>query len=62
LKPEHNPEKWAPVPRDKRGTRSPGDHAQIKESAKKKQGTTGITTVVPYVAGQWGRGNNRLPG
>jgi hypothetical protein len=27
----------------------------------KKQGTTGITTVVPYVAGQWGRGNNRLP-
>jgi len=29
---------------------------------KKKQGATGITTVAPYVAGQWGRGNNRLPG
>jgi hypothetical protein len=28
----------------------------------KKQGATGITTVAPYVAGQWGRGNNRLPG
>jgi hypothetical protein len=28
---------------------------------KKKQGATGITTVAPYVAGQWGRGNNRLP-
>ena len=23
---------------------------------KKKQGATGITTVAPYVAGQWGRG------
>ena len=29
---------------------------------QKKQGATGITTVAPYVAGQWGRGNNRLPG
>jgi hypothetical protein len=28
---------------------------------KEKQGATGITTVAPYVAGQWGRGNNRLP-
>jgi hypothetical protein len=28
----------------------------------KKQGATGITTVAPYIAGQWGRGNNRLPG
>jgi hypothetical protein len=27
---------------------------------KKKQGATGITTVAPYIAGQWGRGNNRL--
>jgi hypothetical protein len=27
----------------------------------KKQGATGITTVAPYIAGQWGRGNNRLP-
>jgi hypothetical protein len=27
----------------------------------KKQGATGITTVAPYVAGQWGRGDNRLP-
>lgn len=26
----------------------------------KKQGATGITTVAPYIAGQWGRGNNRL--
>ncbi|MGX1349444.1 hypothetical protein AB7M49_003020 [Bradyrhizobium elkanii] len=29
-------------------------------SRKKEQGATGITTVAPYVAGQWGRGNNRL--
>jgi hypothetical protein len=28
---------------------------------EKKQGATGITTVAPYVAGQWGRGDNRLP-
>ena len=33
-----------------------------KQGAQKKQGATGITTVAPYVAGQWGRGNNRLPG
>jgi len=26
----------------------------------KKQGATGITTVAPYVAGQWGRGEDRL--
>src|ERR1700730_2479933 len=26
----------------------------------KKQGATGITTVAPYVAGQWGRGDDRL--
>jgi hypothetical protein len=30
-------------------------------SIQKKQGATGITTVAPYIAGQWGRGNNRLP-
>jgi hypothetical protein len=24
--------------------------------ANKKQGATGITTVAPYIAGQWGRG------
>ena len=29
---------------------------------QKKQGAAGITTAAPYVAGQWGRGNNRLPG
>jgi hypothetical protein len=34
----------------------------VDPSAQKKQGATGITTVAPYVAGQWGRGNNRLPG
>jgi hypothetical protein len=28
---------------------------------QKKQGATGITTAAPYVAGQWGRGDNRLP-
>jgi hypothetical protein len=28
--------------------------------ADKKQGATGITTVAPYVAGQWGRGEDRL--
>jgi hypothetical protein len=29
---------------------------------QKKQGATGITTVAPYITGQWGRGNNRLFG
>jgi hypothetical protein len=27
-----------------------------KMGATKKQGATGITTVAPYIAGQWGRG------
>ena len=27
---------------------------------QKKKGATGITTVAPYVAGQWGRGDDRL--
>jgi hypothetical protein len=27
----------------------------------KKQGAAGITTAAPYVTGQWGRGDNRLP-
>ena len=26
----------------------------------KKQSATGITTAAPYIAGQWGRGDNRL--
>jgi hypothetical protein len=34
----------------------------LQAGTQKKQGATGITTVAPYVAGQWGRGNNRLPG
>jgi hypothetical protein len=29
---------------------------------EKKQGAAGITTAAPYVTGQWGRGDNRLPG
>jgi hypothetical protein len=36
-----------------------------EKSAKfraKKQGAAGITTAAPYIAGQWGRGDNRLPG
>jgi len=28
----------------------------------KKQGAAGITTAAPRIAGQWGRGDNRLPG
>jgi hypothetical protein len=27
-----------------------------KSIPEKKQGATGITTVAPYIAGQWGRG------
>jgi DoxX-like protein len=27
---------------------------------KQKQGAAGITTAAPYVAGQWGRGDDRL--
>jgi hypothetical protein len=34
--------------------------AEIGLMADKKQGATGITSVAPYVAGQWGRGDNRL--
>jgi len=28
----------------------------------KKQGAAGITTAAPHIAGQWGRGDDRLPG
>ena len=34
----------------------------IPRNPGKKQGATGITTVAPYVTGQWGRGEDRLPG
>jgi hypothetical protein len=33
-------------------------HLQCKT---KKQGAAGITSAAPYVTGQWGRGDNRLP-
>jgi len=32
-----------------------------KQQKQKKQGAAGITTAAPHVAGQWGRGDNRLP-
>jgi hypothetical protein len=35
---------------------------QFNAKKEKKKGASGITTLAPYVAGQWGRGNNRLPG
>jgi hypothetical protein len=31
-------------------------------AAQEKQGAAGITTAAPYVASQWGRGDDRLPG
>jgi hypothetical protein len=31
------------------------------EFFKKKQGAAGITTAAPHIAGQWGRGDDRLP-
>jgi hypothetical protein len=30
------------------------------ETVAKEQGATGITSVAPHIAGQWGRGDNRL--
>ena len=32
----------------------------FNEYKEKKQGAAGITTAAPYIAGQWGRGDNRL--
>jgi hypothetical protein len=32
------------------------------EIPQKKQGAAGITTAAPYVASQWGRGDDRLLG
>jgi hypothetical protein len=32
-----------------------------KSISAKKQGAAGITTAAPHIAGQWGRGDNRLP-
>ena len=37
-----------------------GSHETL-QFLEKKQGATGITTVAPYITGQWGRGDNRLP-
>jgi hypothetical protein len=41
-----------------------GSNARIKDLSyrQKKQGAAGITTAAPYVAGQWGSGEDRLPG
>jgi hypothetical protein len=35
---------------------------QIWLISQKKQGAAGITTAAPYVASQWGRGDDRLLG
>jgi len=43
--------------------RTPINAMDMKRASQfqgKKQGATGITTVAPYVAGQWGRGEDRL--
>jgi hypothetical protein len=32
----------------------------INEIKNKKRGAAGITTAAPRIAGQWGRGDNRL--
>jgi hypothetical protein len=40
--------------------RSAASNAAL-EDFEKKQGAAGITTAAPYIAGQWGRGDNRLP-
>jgi hypothetical protein len=34
----------------------------LLEIQGKKQGAAGITTAAPRIAGQWGRGDNRLLG
>jgi len=39
---------------------SPQKTKRVPRKKQKKQGATGITTVAPYVAGQWGRGEDRL--
>jgi hypothetical protein len=36
-------------------------HIGKKAYWQKKQGAAGITTAAPHIAGQWGRGDNRLP-
>jgi hypothetical protein len=67
FKPEHDPENWAPVfPRDKRGPRLRGDHAQAKgwdDDSKKshpapghrsrKQASTEVWVLAPG-ASTWG--------
>jgi hypothetical protein len=42
--------------------RAAPDTAQHIVFFYKKQGAAGITTAAPRIAGQWGRGDNRLPG
>src|SRR6185312_7173273 len=48
---EHDPEKWIPVfPRDKRGTRLRGDHAQIKETERDDVSKKSHPTLVNELA------------
>jgi hypothetical protein len=49
---------------DERFKRWGGWWGGLEKSAElraKKQGAAGITTAAPHIAGQWGRGDNRLP-
>jgi hypothetical protein len=47
---EHDPEKWTPVfPRDKRGTRLRGDHAQTKRPS-----LAGSSAPLPKFVMPWG--------
>jgi hypothetical protein len=42
--------------------RKVGRLQKLAKLQAKKQGAAGITTAAPYIAGQWGRGEDRLPG
>jgi hypothetical protein len=40
--------------------KEPARFCKLLKTNKKKQGAAGITTAAPRIAGQWGRGDNRL--
>jgi len=45
---------------ERSGLTDAGGRPDKTEIKSKKQGAAGITTAAPYVAGQWGRGEDRL--
>jgi hypothetical protein len=45
----------------KSGADGGAGNEKVAKYPEEKRGAAGITTAAPRIAGQWGRGDNRLP-